>query len=140
MKRNFAQFFMIMKRMVARGADISKEELIREFTNNRKSRLTELSEMEYLYFINWLKQSYLIPLEAVKGMSEEEISADNMRKKIISRFRTMGYNENGEADMERIYAWVIKYGYLKKQLNNYTTKELPLLVSQVERYYNSTLK
>jgi hypothetical protein len=42
--------------------------------------------------------------------------------------------------MQRIYAWVEKYGYLHKHLNKYTYEELPKLVSQAEQCYYSFLK
>lgn len=59
-------------------------------------------------------------------------SEDAMRKKIISCCREMGWHKSGKADMLRIEAWVMKFGYLHKKMNDYTAKELPLLVTQAE--------
>lgn len=35
-------------------------------------------------------------------------------------------------DNSQLYGWVLKYGYLKKELRAYTYSELPKLVSQLE--------
>ena len=102
-------------------------ELIHNFTRGRTQSIKGLSEAELNELNDHLKR-YLISVKQV----EYDMSADNMRKKIISQFRTCGYEVNGRADMPRIYGAVAKYGYLHKPLNNYTANELPKLVSQFE--------
>lgn len=139
MKNRFAQYFAIEKRILEEGYVVTREKLISDFTDNRKKGLKELTEVEYLFFIHWLQQNYPAPLNAPNPMTGEQMGLDLMRKKIIALFRKMGYNIGNEADMKRIYSWVNKYGYLKKKLNEYTADELPMLVSQVERVYKSTL-
>lgn len=139
MKNRFAQYFAIEKRILEEGYVVNREKLISDFTDNRKQGLKQLTEVEYLFFIHWLQQNYPAPLNASKPMTGEQMGLDLMRKKIIALFRKMGYNIGNEADMKRIYSWVNKYGYLKKKLNKYTADELPMLVSQVERVYKSTL-
>jgi hypothetical protein len=73
----------------------------------------------------------------------EATAADRQRKKIIAMMREIGYeyrnqpHEGAKADMVRIKEWVLKYGYLKKDLNSYTVQELPKLVSQVQQYHSS---
>lgn len=64
--------------------------------------------------------------------------ADKMRKKVIACLRSYGMvtrtpEGHLRADMPRINEWVLKYGYAKKPLNNYSLKELPKLVSQAEQ-------
>lgn len=66
-------------------------------------------------------------------------SEDAMRKKIISCCREMGWHKNGKADMYRIEAWVLKFGYLHKKMNSYTAQELPQLVTQAENMRNGYL-
>ena len=75
----------------------------------------------------------------VIGAKKPQKDASNkIRRKIIALFAKMGYlNDDGSVDMGRIYAWVKKYGYLKKNLNEYTQKELPVLVTQSEKVYIS---
>lgn len=74
-------------------------------------------------------------------------AGDTMRKKILSRFHRMQYYtplppEGGtpRLDFRRIANWMLQYSYLHKPLNNYTEKELPALVSQVDAMYKSYLK
>lgn len=59
-------------------------------------------------------------------------AANKMRRKIISCCRECGFTKEGKADMPRIEAWVLKYGYLGKALNQYSAQELPKLVTQAE--------
>lgn len=68
-----------------------------------------------------------------------DVAADAMRKKIISQCRECGWLINGKADMKRVYAWVLKYGYLHKPLMQYTAAELPALVTQAVRMKESFL-
>ena len=70
---------------------------------------------------------------------------DRMRKRILSICYSIGWTRfniekrRHEVDMERLEAWLLKYGYLHKPLNDYTYMELPELVTQAERVLLSTL-
>lgn len=132
-KNRFAAYFAIENRLINAGIKQERSELIMDFTKDQKRSLTELSAWEYNEFLNWLNR--LFPSKA----TEDEVSRNNQRRKIISLFRKMGWQFGGKADMERIYAWVIKYGYLDKPLNEYTYQELPKLVTQVETIYTKFL-
>jgi hypothetical protein len=66
---------------------------------------------------------------------------DRMRKKIIHYCHLMRwYTDDGKLDWERINAFCKKSGHAHKNLNDYTTKELPTLVSQWEEVYKSFLR
>jgi hypothetical protein len=107
-----------------------KIDLVHEFTNGRESSTRGLTHDEAKRMITYLKD----------GMEKHERDkADRMRKKIISHLRQCGYTIGPRADMAKIYAWVEKYGYLKKTLNQYSAAELPKLVSQAQQYLKSTL-
>jgi len=67
-------------------------------------------------------------------------AANQMRRKIISCCRECGWTKNGKADMDRINAWVLKYGYLGKPLMEYNSLELPKLVTQAENMKDSFIK
>jgi hypothetical protein len=67
-------------------------------------------------------------------------AANQMRRKIISCCRECGWTANGKADMARINAWVLKYGYLGKPLMEYNSNELPKLVTQAENMKDSFIK
>lgn len=72
--------------------------------------------------------------------SEAAAKADNMRKKIISCCREIGWHRQGKADMPRIKEWVLKYGYLHKDINQYLITELPMLVTQAENMRDDFLR
>lgn len=67
-------------------------------------------------------------------------AANQMRRKIISCCRECGWSNNGKADMARINAWVLKYGYLGKPLMEYNSNELPKLVTQAENMKDSFIR
>lgn len=113
-------------------ADI-KDDMVYHATGGRTTHTSEMTREEADNLIQSLKK------EVLKSIKHNQ--SDLMRKKIIALFVKMGYTtKQGKADMKRIYAWVEKYGYLHKPLNKYTYNELPTLVSQAERVYNSFIE
>ncbi len=126
-----AQLYMLMNKL---GIDeATKNDMVWNATGGRTTHTSELTKLECANLIQSLKRQVL--------SSIKESQCDTMRKKIIALFVKMGYvNEEGKADMKRIYAWVEKYGYLHKPLNRYTYNELPMLVSQAERVYHSFIQ
>ena len=87
------------------------------------------------------KELYYMEAQAIiNELMRRDIKADQMRKKIIANCRQAGMSINGKADMERIYAWVLKYGHAKKELNKYTWHELPTLINQSEALLKHYLK
>jgi hypothetical protein len=129
----FSAFFKIQERLNSNGLEIDRSELIAEFTHNKKTSLTDLTPWEYSELLNWLNRTF--PSE----QDPKKIQANLMRRKIIALFRKIEWQQDGKADMERIYAWTLKYGYLNKPLNEYTYDELPQLVTQVETIYTKYL-
>jgi len=106
-----------------------KEAIIAGASQQRTTSTRELSTTEATLLIRWLK-----------SQDPEEVSAEKMRKKIISQARGMGWVANGKADMQRLDAWMMKSSYLHKKINQYRYPELPKLVTQFERVYLSFLK
>lgn len=129
----YSAFFRIHKRIQDTGITIERSEIISDFTNGNKQSLQQLTPWEYNELLNWLNRTF--PVGVYPPVSQLNV----MRRKIISLFRKMGYQEKGKADMERIYAWVLKYGLLKKPFNQYSFDELPQLVTQVESMYKKYL-
>jgi hypothetical protein len=114
-----------------------KKSLALQYSKNRTDRTSELTYQEYLNLIKDLQVSFV-------NEASGRIS-DKMRKKIISRAREMRWeiqDDNGRvmADMQRINNWAVKYGYLHKNLNDYTENELPQLVSQFDNVYFDYLR
>jgi hypothetical protein len=100
-----------------------KEELCAQVSGGRTTHVSELLSLEALQLINHLNT-----------LSKEAYSpSDRMRKKIFSFCYDMKMTKGGKADKAAIYKLVAKKGYLNKPLNAYTEKELPTLVTQIER-------
>lgn len=127
---NYTTYFAIEKELKTLGFDGSRDELIQQFTNNRKSGLRELNEREYPSFINWLNQFK-------KGLKSKYDPENQQRRKIISMFHKMGYQINGEIDLERLNNWCCSYGHLHQPLMSYKGNDLVKLVTQAEKYYES---
>jgi hypothetical protein len=80
--------------------------------------------------------------------SKEQLrDADNeQRRKIISLLRGIGFTyfceikQRTVADMPRIHKYVQEVGYLHKNMNAYTSAELPKLVTQIEIIHNKEIK
>ena len=72
-------------------------------------------------------------LQHLVNATSDEQAAYKMRRKLFSLFHELRYETpNGSLDYVRINAWLLKFGYLHKLVADYTVKELPRLVTQVE--------
>ena len=129
----YSQYFTIEQQILKAGHIIERSELIYSFTEGATTSLKDLSPAKYNEFCSWLKQTF-----GLVKKDWQDTPENKMRRKIIMLFKKMNYTTaKGKADMESINHWAVKYGYLKKPLNDYTAKELPKLVTQAERMYNS---
>lgn len=113
-----------------------KIEFVKECSGGRVTSTTQLT---------WQEAKKMIEvLQNLTCVTDEYQKADRMRKLIIHYARQMGWENEAEgkrrADMDRIEGWCIKFGYLHKKLNEYTTQELPRLVTQFQNVYKSFLK
>lgn len=138
----YATYFAIEKDLKKRGFDFEREELIGMFTDGEKDSLRELSNEEYHQFIQWLNENNNDgKMFAASFDISEQAVANNQRRKIIALLTKLGYvTASNKADMPRIYAWVEKYGYLNKPMNQYNSAELPKLVYQAESFYKSHIE
>lgn len=136
---NYKAYFAITKRLeVEKGIEVDRRELVKEYTKGKTNSLSSLTERDYHGFISWINETFKMTSNDHQYSKEDRLN--EQRRKIIALFRKQGYEMNGKADMHRIYAWVIKYGYLSKPMNKYTADEIPKLVSQAERVYESFVK
>ncbi len=112
-----------------------KRGYVKSVTDGRVESSSAMTYMEGMKLIRHLED---------KQQPSNIDPADNMRKKIISMLREIGYETHVEgkrkADMKAIYSLVNKVGYLKKGFNQYTAQELPKLVSQIEEIYKKELR
>lgn len=115
-----------------------KRELIQTYTNGREESTTRLSVNEAGLLIS--------DLQALVGMTPEQIQADRKRKRILHHAHEMLWEIDDPAggrpkvDMDRVNAWCIKSGYLHKPLNDYTLAELSKLAWQMQKVYEDFLK
>lgn len=132
MKRNKFQNIALHTLIGKLGIDKdTKEQLVLDFTNNRTASSAGMKFTECENLINKLKDMQTV----------EFSPGQKMRSKIFWYFRKAGYLNNiGKTDQNAVYSWVLKYGYLKKSLKDYTEKELPKLVTQAEQIYLDHLK
>ncbi len=108
---------------------IDKSEMIFCYSDYRTHSSRELTKKEAADLIKALKSFVPTPHEA---------ASDKMRKKIISMAHEMGWRlESGRIDMAHVNAWCRKHGHAKKYLDNYTYEQLPALVTQFEKAYES---
>lgn len=126
---NYSSYFAIEKQLKHVGFNASRDEIIHQFTDGKKCSLKSLSTHEYREMIAWLNQL----LQKMKPMAEDRCQIQ--RRKVIALLVKIGYTKNDKADMDRIYDWVLKYGYLHKPFNTYNVNELSRLVSQAEQFY-----
>jgi hypothetical protein len=124
-----ARFHLLLSKT---GKAPHKAALVFSFTNGRSESSRDMTEQEAKELVYYLE-----------NITTADDPANRMRKKIISMAREMGWElrtTTGKvADMQRIRNWVLKYGSLKKPLNDYTINELPRLVTQFEQVYKDFL-
>lgn len=107
-----------------------KAELVSSFTDGRAESSRDMTEEEAQALIKFIQSG-----------GKQGDSADRMRKKILSYCHQMlWYTEQGKLNYKAIDEYCIKYGHKHKPLNDYTEKELPVLVSQFETMFNGYLK
>ena len=129
--RNFGKMMGLLTKLNLQGR---RHAIVWDYSRGRTESSKELSYTE----INAI-------IKALEAGFTELGRCDIMRKKIISMAREMGWEVYSQqrqktvADMERIEAWCIKFGYLHKGLNKYTYTELPKLVTQFEAMYTGFL-
>lgn len=117
-------------------SDEQKQDFVYQYTNGRETSTSKMLVPECQSLIN-----YLVVLKQQKGMNKqrkpEQTPAQKMRRKILSICHEMGWKQNGAIDWDRLNGWLLKSGYLKKQLNDYTEQELPKLVTQFDQLLKS---
>jgi hypothetical protein len=123
----YAAFYAAYNTSVKRGNPNSKEDTVKDFTDGRTVKLTDLSIHEL--------QELVRRLNTLAGTNKpvDNSKADTMRKSIIAIFKSI----NGTtADA---IAWAEKQGVrgVKKKFNSYTTGELFVLIQVAENIKKS---
>lgn len=120
MQNNYSRFFSLIKQINATGAELTKEEVIGDFTNGRTNSLKALKTFEFQEL-----ERQLIARVNKKTTANDYINdpLDKQRKSIIAQFLSIGRTA------KQAKQWAEKYGVngLKKSFNNYNANELFIL-------------
>lgn len=112
-----------------------KAELILSYTQGRTDTTTGLYAAEARQLIIDLNKLLDKPQNA---------GGEQMRRHIIAMAHEMGWEKDDrKINMDLVNEWCAKFGYLNKThhtLNQYQYAELPALVSQFKKVYQSYLK
>lgn len=115
MKRDYSQFYAVINKM-----GITKQEIVKEFTNGRTDSLTALTDSEYREVLDWLMIHNKIP------------PGDLMRKKMISIAKSMNWGKNAKEIVPRLDGWLIKQKF-QKQLMQLDVPQLTLMLTIFEQ-------
>lgn len=132
----YKEFFAHATRLGKKHDLTWKQDMVSYFTHGRTTSLKEMHDSEYLRMVKYLRQQTDL---SVSTQELRKMRMNEMRKKIFSLCRTMGYisgysQADKKINQHIVYSIVERYGYLKpKPLGAYTWDELPKLVSQFEK-------
>lgn len=102
-----------------------REDLALQYSGGRTAKTSELTISECNALIQKLQE------EAATRVPE---SKKKMLSKFFSICHRLGWEtESGKLDYTRIDNWLKKYSIQKKGINDYSTSELPKLLSQIEK-------
>lgn len=127
--------------LTATGLMVEKKNLVLSFSKGRSESSKDLTDTEAAELVSWLRTKQTI------FINKNNDASNRMRRKIISMAHEMHWHildpfPKGRrlvVDMARLNNWCKKFGYLHKNLNSYTSEELPILVTQFERAYKDYL-
>lgn len=97
-----------------------RRDLIWAQTNGRTASLREVNRNEADSIIKYLTE-----------LSGND--ANRLRKKMLSVAHKLGWVNDDKVDVNRVNNWCVKYGYLHKPFNHYTSKELIKLITQFKQ-------
>lgn len=135
MKRTLQQNAQLHTLLTRLDLQEEKADLVYQHTQGRTTRSSEMLYNECASLIGYLNN---MVSRKQRSRFDYNDPANRMRRKILSICHEMGWEtDSGKIDWPRLNAWLLKYGYLHKGLNDYTAKELPRLVTQFENYLKS---
>jgi hypothetical protein len=120
--------------LAKRGIADMKSQLVSSQSDGRTEHASELTVTE---LSNLIKRLQLEPEIRFDSAKEAE---NRMRRRILSLCYSIGWTilnrekSKQEVDWAKLNAWLVKYGYLHKLLNEYNYHELTKLVTQFENF------
>jgi hypothetical protein len=135
------QIIAINTAISKKGLSDDKKNIVSNASNGRVTSTKDLSFDE--------AHSLLMFLNTDTGNVQEKI--DRQVRKIFAIAYDLKWikekpvvGAGGKIEMKKdystIYEWVLKYGYLKKELREYNEKELPELITQLQKVAGYYLK
>lgn len=126
MKRTTAQSNRLHGLIGMLGIDSEqKQYLVEQYTEGRATSTKDMSATECQALIDHL---------AKVAMDTNADRANVMRRKAFAIAHELGWEDDqGKVDREHFDAWLLKYGYLHKGINEYSHNELPKLLTQMEQ-------
>lgn len=118
--------FALLKKLGKQNDTELRRDLCYQASSGRTESLKDLTDMELVEVNNHLRR-----ISASMPVVNDE-SLTRMRRKFFSICYDLRWTKSGKLDYARIHAWVNKYGHAHKAFNDYTTKELPELITQLE--------
>lgn len=119
-------FYLFGRLKIANDKD-ARHEIVRSVTNGRTEKLSELEGLELHELNEHLKRLTATPTDI------DKIKLERQRRKFFSICHLLNWElDNGKLNYDVINEWLLKFGYLHKPLNEYTLKELPQLITQIE--------
>lgn len=137
-KAQISAFHALLKQ---HGLSDDKANIVEQLSNGRTRSTTGLTYTEAMQWIN--------------AMNAKAPKQEDPRKRMVNHIIAMAIeikfvkweqkvDAGGKIKMARNYidlhAWIEKYGYLHKKLNDYSYEELPTLVTQFKSLYLVKLK
>jgi hypothetical protein len=112
------------------GLKDEKDSIIYSFTEGRTTSSKKMMRVEAKNLITHLK-----------SQDPATKAAEKMRNKIISLAHEMGWRipNTDKIDIAHINNWCLTRGHVKKKLDDYTSKELTVIVTQFEQVYKAYL-
>lgn len=102
-----------------------KQYLVEQYTEGRATSTKDMSTTECQALIDHL---------AKVAIDTNADRANVMRRKAFAIAHELGWEDDqGKVDREHFDAWLLKYGYLHKGINEYSHNELPKLLTQMEQ-------
>lgn len=126
MKRTTAQSNRLHGLIGMLGIDSEqKQYLVEQYTEGRATSTKDMSTTECQALIDHL---------AKVAIDTNADRANVMRRKAFAIAHELGWEDDqGKVDREHFDAWLLKYGYLHKGINEYSHNELPKLLTQMEQ-------
>lgn len=120
----YSAYFAIESQLKNAGFDGNRSDLITQFTDGKKSSLTQLEHIEYTEFLKWLRATFQTGHQSADWQKSPQ---NKMRQKLWRILcHEMRYTE------AQMHQWVEKYGRFHKPLKQHNHQELTQLVSQAE--------